>query len=172
MEVLSAYSFATAGWFTLQSIPLILSPKLIVTMLSLNLHEASPLEIYFSRSLGCALLTMAALNLLLTGAMPWSSTPQYSPEKPDPYAQPTLLITTFYHSALAFYCYMQYTQTELSGFLLAIVGNSSLAAMGLWCILFATDKGHISRRTGKDKRVSGFPFKNVDADAARGKKKL
>ena len=38
--------------------------------------------------------------------------------------------------------------------------------------MFADDKGHISKRTGKDKRVSGFPFKNVDADAARGKKGL
>lgn len=66
---------------------------------------------------------------------------------------------------------MLYAQNGLSGFLLGIVGSASMAFMGLWCVLFATDKGHISRRTGKDKRVSGFPFKNIDADAARGKKK-
>ena len=47
-----------------------------------------------------------------------------------------------------------------------------MAAVGLWALMFADDKGHISKRTGKDKRVSGFPFKNVDADAARGKKGL
>lgn len=46
-----------------------------------------------------------------------------------------------------------------------------MAFLGLWAVLFADEK-HISRRTGKDKRVSGFPFKNVDADAARGKKKF
>jgi hypothetical protein len=129
------------------------------------------LEVYLSRSLGLALLTIATLNLLLTGTMPWSSQPQYSPEQPDPYAMPTLLITMFYHAALSFYCYMQYTQTGISGFLLGIIGSVSMAAMGLWCVLFATDKGHISRRTGKDKRVSGFPFKNVDVAAAKGKKK-
>lgn len=31
---------------------------------------------------------------------------------------------------------------------------------------------HISRRTGKDKRVSGFPFGNKEAKEARGKKGL
>jgi hypothetical protein len=103
--------------------------------------------------------------------MPWSSTPQYTAEQPKPYAKPTVLISTTYHASLMFYSYMRYTQSGLSGFVLGIIGSASMAALGLWCILFADDKGHISRRTGKDKRVSGFPFKNVDADAARGKSK-
>ena len=137
-----------------------------------QLTIVTALEVYFSRSLGLALLTIALLHLLLTGAMPWTTSPQYSPEQPDPYAKPTVLISSTYHASLMFYCYMRYTQSGISGFVLGIIGSAAMAAMGLWCILFADDKGHISRRTGKDKRVSGFPFKNVDADAARGKKGL
>jgi hypothetical protein len=103
--------------------------------------------------------------------MPWSTTSQYSPESPNPYAKPTTFISTVYHATLMFYCYMRYTQSGTSGFLLGIIGSASMAFLGLWAVLFADEK-HISRRTGKDKRVSGFPFKNVDADAARGKKKF
>jgi hypothetical protein len=50
--------------------------------------------------------------------------------------------------------------------------SSVLAAMGLWCLLFATQDGHISRRTGADKRTSGFPFKNVEADKRKGRKQI
>jgi hypothetical protein len=38
-----------------------------------------------------------------------------------------------------------------------MVGSGVLAAMGTWAILFGGGS-HISRRTGKDKRTSGFPF--------------
>lgn len=39
-----------------------------------------------------------------------------------------------------------------------------LAAGGLLIILFGKGKGHISKRTGADKRTSGFPFRNAEAD--------
>jgi hypothetical protein len=35
--------------------------------------------------------------------------------------------------------------------------------------MFGSDKGRISRRTGADKRTSGFPFKNAEADKKRPK---
>jgi len=41
--------------------------------------------------------------------------------------------------------------------------SGSLAAMGLWCVMFGSDPGHISKRTGADKRTSGWPFGNTIA---------
>lgn len=57
------------------------------------------------------------------------------------------------------------------GYLLGSLGSGALATFGLWILLFADDKGHISRRTGADKRTSGFPFDNVEADKKRVPKK-
>jgi hypothetical protein len=42
--------------------------------------------------------------------------------------------------------------------------------MGLWCILFG-GSSHISKRTGADKRTSGWPFGNSEADKKRVPKK-
>ncbi len=58
------------------------------------------------------------------------------------------------------------------GFLSGVVGYGFLAAMGLWCILFASSSGRISRKTGADKRTSGFPFKNAEAEKKKGRKGL
>ena len=37
--------------------------------------------------------------------------------------------------------------------------------------MFGTEKGRISRRTGADKRISGWPFRNVGSDKNQGRKK-
>lgn len=154
-------------------------------MLSENMHEPSctfpgyaiifptntskALETYLSRTSGLTLLFFALLTTLLTGTLPLTSTP--SAEESTPYATPALVITMTYHTLTAFYLYANYTQTGISGFVLGAVGSGLLAAMGLWCAMFAGGS-HISRRTGKDKRVSGFPFGNREAKEARGKKGL
>ena len=57
------------------------------------------------------------------------------------------------------------------GFMCGVVGSSVLASIGLWCILFASSDGRISKKTGADKRTSGFPFKNVEADKRKAGKK-
>lgn len=56
-----------------QAAPLIASPTMIVALLSPEVREASTLEVYFSRTLGLALLTLGALTVLLTGSVPLSS---------------------------------------------------------------------------------------------------
>lgn len=38
--------------------------------------------------------------------------------------------------------------------------------------MFGTEKGRISRRTGVDKRISGWPFRNVESEKKKGKKRL
>lgn len=52
---------------------------------------------------------------------------------------------------------------------LGTFGSVFLAAVALWCILFASSNGKISRKTGADKRTSGFPFKNSEADKRKGR---
>jgi len=87
-----------------------------------------------------------------------------------PYAVPTLTIATLYHSANAFFCYARYSTTGQFSFALGSVGSTVLASIGLWCILFASSSGRISRKTGADKRTSGFPFKNNESATAQKKK--
>lgn len=106
--------------------------------------------------------------MLLTGSIPLTSMvgEPVSTEESDPkapYAVPVLRTTTIFHSLAAIYCYTSYVSLGQSGFMLGMVGYGALAAMGLWCVMFATSGGHISKRTGADKRMTGFPFKNEKA---------
>jgi hypothetical protein len=97
--------------------------------------------------------------------------PLTSTSPSDPYAIPTLIITVLYHSLAAFYCYARYTRTYQSGYILGAVGSGALASMGLWVILFG-NSSKISKRTGADKRTSGWPFGNTEADKKMMKKKM
>jgi len=65
---------------------------------------------------------------------------------------------------------MQYLNTGQTAFALSVIGYGFLAAMGLWCVLFGQG-GHVSRRTGADKRTSGWPFGNVEAEKRKGRKR-
>jgi len=183
MDVFYAYTYGTAGWLALQAAPLIISPTIILTMLSPEVREASAIEEYFSRSLGMALITLGILTVLLTGSVPLTSSFSDTTsagvttdlEDPKaPYAVPTLTITTAYHSAAAFLTYARWNSTGSSAFALGSIFSGTMAAVGLWCILFASSSGRISRKTGADKRLSGFPFGNKEADKKRssGKKTL
>jgi glutathione S-transferase len=168
-------------------VPLLLAPKLITTLLGTEGHhgtgtaacldsflaldnntDVTDLEVYFARCLGLTLVLLAVMMMLLTGTIPLTSTAQepVSAEDSDPrapYAVPVLRLSMIYHGLAAIYCYTSYVWLGQSGFMLGVVGFGALAAMGLWCVLFATSRGHISRRTGADKRTSGFPFKNEKA---------
>ncbi|KAF2740035.1 hypothetical protein EJ04DRAFT_508454 [Polyplosphaeria fusca] len=179
MDVYYFYSYGTAAWMALQATPLIASPTMIVALLSPEVREASTLEVYFSQCLGFALLTVGVLNVLLTGSVPLSSrlteAGAASTEASDPkapYALPTLTITAFFHAAYAFYTYSMWTRTGVFAFSMGTAGSGFFCAVALWCILFASSDGRISRKTGADKRTSGFPFKNAEADKRKGKKGL
>lgn len=76
-----------------------------------------------------------------------------------------------YHGSTAFYCWTKYNGTDQTGFLLGFIGNATLASFGLWCLMFGGDKARVSRRTGADKRTSGFPFRNTEADKRKAGKK-
>ncbi|PSN73030.1 hypothetical protein BS50DRAFT_176796 [Corynespora cassiicola Philippines] len=175
MDVYYFYSYGTAAWMALQALPMISSPTMIITLLSPKPEEPSTLETYFSRSLGFALLTIGVLNVLLTGSVPLTSrlaepatTSESDPKAP--YALPTLTITALFHAITGFYSYAMWTETGIFSFSFGVVGSGFFGAVALWCILFASSDGRISRKTGADKRQSGFPFKNVEADKRKGKK--
>ncbi|KAF3040961.1 hypothetical protein E8E12_008830 [Didymella heteroderae] len=155
MDVYYFYSYGTAAWLATQAAPLIASPTMIVALLSPEVREATTLEVYFSRTLGFTLLTLGILTVLLTGSAP--------------YALPTLTITALFHAATAFYCYGLWTETGVFSFGLGSIGSVFLGAVALWCILFASSNGKISRKTGADKRTSGFPFKNSEADKRKAR---
>jgi hypothetical protein len=150
------------------------------------------LEVYFSRTLGFTLLTVGALTVLLTGSVPLSSRlnegthllpsptsnqnlipkPGVTTSNTDPkapYALPTLTITAIFHAVYAFYCYAMWTETGVMSFSLGTLGSTFFAAVAFWCILFASSNGRISRKTGADKRTSGFPFKNAEAEKRKGR---
>ena len=38
--------------------------------------------------------------------------------------------------------------------------------------MFGTEQGRISRKTGADKRISGWPFRNAESEKKKGRKKL
>ncbi|KAK6498965.1 hypothetical protein TWF481_011536 [Arthrobotrys musiformis] len=175
MEVYYGFNYATSGWMILQSLPLLLSPSIIVTMLSPEVREATPLEIYFARSAGFTALTLGLITVLLTGSIPlatsFSETSSNLEDPTAPYALPTLVITTAYHAFVSFYCYTMWNETGNFGFGISTIVGTALAASGVWCVLFATSDGRISRKTGADKRTSGFPFKNVEADKRKSGKK-
>lgn len=70
---------------------------------------------------------------------------------------------------MAFYGYARYTTTGQISYVLGSLGSGVLGAIGLWCILFASTSGRISRKTGADKRTSGFPFASKESASAKKK---
>ena len=114
------------------------------------------------------MVLIAAFMMLLTGSIPLTATAgepvlMEDSDSKAPYAVPVLRLTIIFHALAAIYCYTTYVSLRQSGFMLGVVGYGALAAMGLWCVMFATSGGKISRRTGADKRMTGFPFKNEKA---------
>lgn len=116
--------------------------------------------------------------MILTGSIPLTSSiaEPVTTEDSDPkapYALPTLMVTGFFHAASAFYAYTRYVTTGQGFFAVAMAGGSVLASIGLWCVLFASSNGKISRKTGADKRTTGYPFANSEAAKKHaGKKEL
>lgn len=89
----------------------------------------------------------------------------------SPYANAVILLSSLYHASQAFYSYARFGASDAGGYFVGALGSTLLAAFGLWCLMFGGDKGHISKRTGADKRTSGFPFRNTEASKRKGHNK-
>jgi hypothetical protein len=154
---------------TIQSLPLLLTPKLLVSMLAAEPRRITDLETYLSRSLALLLLAFAALNLLLTGVIPTTNTSATSSDESssglssNPYAVPTVIVTTTYHAATAFYIYTNLTSTPSFGFGAGLFASTLLFCVGLWVVVFGSEKVRISKKTGADKRTGNWPFENKES---------
>ncbi|KAH7039703.1 uncharacterized protein B0I36DRAFT_309128 [Microdochium trichocladiopsis] len=180
MDVLAKYSAASTAWKLTQALPLVLWPRAVIGLLNVDTSYAAPgptsssgIEVYFARSLGLTLTAFGLVSFILSGALPLGSSTDATPDALAPYSSAVLLLTTLYHGATAFYCWACYSAVDSghqTGFLIGSVVSAFLGAWGLWCSLFGGKaSGHISRRTGADKRTSGFPFKNSEADRRKGR---
>ncbi|KAH8676183.1 hypothetical protein BX600DRAFT_508360 [Xylariales sp. PMI_506] len=172
VQAIQNYAVVTLLWHALQAVPLVIWPQAINGLLTIDganeIQAATGVENYFARSLGLAQLTLGCLTVVLSGALPLTSMVDTPADAPSPYAKPTVLITMLHHGGVAFYTWAKYNDTDQTGFLLGAIGSATLFAFGLWCMLFAGDKGHVSKRTGADKRTSGFPFTNREAEKRKG----
>ncbi|KAL1846535.1 hypothetical protein Plec18170_009114 [Paecilomyces lecythidis] len=169
MDVFYTYTYGTAVWLSVQGFLFLVSPKMMVAMLLDETRPPSAIEIYLSRCSGMSLVTLAILTILLTGSVPLTTTANdpVTTEDTDPkapYAVPTLLVTTLFHGISGFYSYTWFTTSGQAAFALGMAGYAFVGAIGLWCLLFASEHGRISRKTGVDKRTSGFPFENKEAE--------
>ncbi|OJJ82183.1 uncharacterized protein ASPGLDRAFT_37485 [Aspergillus glaucus CBS 516.65] len=177
MDVFYAYTYTTAGWLSVQSAALTVAPQIIMTTLLDETRPPTPLEIYFARTLGFSLLTLATLVIMLTGSVPLSTTvtEAVTTDESDPkapYAVPTLMVSTIFQGVCAFYAYTWYTFNGQAAFAVGVLGYTIAASIGLWCLLFASSHGKISRKTGADKRTTGFPFSNSEAERKHAGKNL
>jgi hypothetical protein len=153
------------------------------------------LEEYFSRCLGLNLLTVGILVIILTGAVPLASSVQgrklilitfslilsdafagttagitsATDDSDAPYKRAVLTIATAYHTASAIFSYVSHNSTGRWALMMGSLCSGLLASVGLWCLLFASTSGKISKTTGADKRTSAFPFQNA-ASASEQKK--
>ncbi|KAH7163014.1 hypothetical protein B0J13DRAFT_518258 [Dactylonectria estremocensis] len=169
MSAIASYSFGNLAWLGTQALPLIIWPSFIGSILRAEDEVTSPLEAYFARSLGFALLALGLVVVVLSGAVPLTSAANASSEEVSPYASATILISTFHHASAAFYCYGRYTWTGESGYLFGCMGSAIFASFGLYCVMFAGDTAMVSRYHHFDQSTSGFPFKNKQS--YRSKKK-
>ncbi|KAH7328984.1 hypothetical protein B0I35DRAFT_473634 [Stachybotrys elegans] len=169
MDTVAAFSFTNLAWLSTQAVPLIIWPSFISGILREEPEHAGPLETYFARSLGFALLSLGLILVLLSGAVPLTSSVETPVSGISPYASAAILVALMHHASAAFYTYARYSWTGETGYLLGCIGSSVLAAFALYCVMFAGDTAMISRYHRFDQSTSGFPFKN--SHSYREKKK-
>lgn len=178
MDAFNSYIYGSSLWVTIQALPLFVSPTIVVSLLSREIRGASEVEEYLSRSLGMALFAIGFLSIFLAGDVPLPSKLSDTADAvikseiknlEAPYAVFVLITTMLYHSAVAVFCYVRYSTSNQTPYILGSIGSASLASLGLWCVLFSSSDSYRSKKTGADKRTSGYPFSNKNSAAAQKK---
>lgn len=174
----------TSAWSTLQSLPLLFAPRLIVSLCATDgPRRATNFETYLCRTLGLTLLALAASNLVFTGVIPVAGARvtfagddemrSAEEKKAKEVGRATATIAAVFQALAAFYLYTQLFSSTSEGVSFAfgagLAGNVVLFCFGTWVLLFAGEPGRRSKSTGADKRTSGFPFENKES--AREKKR-
>jgi hypothetical protein len=178
MDVLPVYTTATAIFLSLQSITLFIFPSVILGLLTPPAHIPSALETYLSRSLAIALLSITIISLYFTyfpPPPPYSTAPPPANAPASGSSSAITHILTTYHGLSFIYIYTRYlhitslrrtdidSTTNTTGYILGLIGYGMLTCMGVWILVFGSAPSRRSKRTGADKRTSGWPFKNEGA---------
>lgn len=149
-------------------LPMLLSPSLVLWVLSPEPHAMTPFESYLCRTLSFALFLSAFMVLLCSGSIRnlygGDGQADSLPSDSSPLATITLVSTLMYHFAVGVLLWTYSYEPGLSSSLMTLgfVGHLVLGVAGLLIVVFRGDS-KISKRTGADKRTSGFPFKNAEA---------
>ncbi|EST08434.1 hypothetical protein PSEUBRA_001847 [Kalmanozyma brasiliensis GHG001] len=200
------YAYASSLYLILLSLPLLLFPRLLLLLstprgavgqpsssndgnaISAIGPELTPLERYGSHSNAISMLAMAALILILSGAIPVTTAPMpdSSSSGKSPFRIPTVVVTALFFAANAFTAWSQAgprTAKDAAdpaklgiGTFGKVVGltHAAFAFWGFGVFMFGNDLTRNRKKAGdsgaKDKSVSGFPFKNQYASEEKAKK--
>ncbi|KAK4706061.1 hypothetical protein P7C70_g145, partial [Phenoliferia sp. Uapishka_3] len=171
------FSFAAAAWLTTLATPLLLFPRILSLIFGTLLTESGDpdgegkaevirqlnvLERTLAGMTGFACLSMAALLIIQTGAVPLTASISSPNNKSAdaPFRTPTVLVVTAFFTALSWFSY------ELGMWLVTGV-SGALCIWGAWAVTFGTDtivnKSH-EERGGSN---SSFLFTNEHAEAKK-----
>ncbi|CAO1624701.1 unnamed protein product [Parajaminaea phylloscopi] len=118
------YAYASAGYMTLLSIPLLAFPRILLLLstprgavgqatgdgeqaasaVSMLGPTLTPIEQFTSFSWGISMITLALITIVQTGAIPLTSHPLPDAQasgRSSPYRQPTVLLLTIYYLVIA-----------------------------------------------------------------------
>lgn len=191
------YAYAASAFLISLSVPLLLFPRLLLLLstprgavgqaaqsqtdqsaVSAIGPQLTPLEYYGSYTNAISMITISALILVLSGAIPVSTSPvpDSASSGKSPFAIPTVFVTAVYFAANAFTAWSQSGPRQAAeqldpanlgiGTFGKVVGSAHalFAFWGLGVFMFGNDLTRNKKKAGdssaKDKSVSGFPFKS------------
>ncbi|SPO26123.1 uncharacterized protein UTRI_02399 [Ustilago trichophora] len=191
------YAYASSAFLVILSLPLLLFPRLLLLLstprgavgqpahsqadqsaVSAIGPQLTPLERYGSHTNAISMLAMAALVLVLSGAIPvtTSPVPDSASSGKSPFRIPTVVVTALYFAANAFTAWTQSGPRQAAdkldpanlgiGSFGKVVGfaHALFAFWGFGVFMFGNDLTRNRKKAGdskaKDKSVSSFPFKS------------
>ncbi|KAJ1020683.1 hypothetical protein NDA16_004075 [Ustilago loliicola] len=200
------YAYASSAFLISLSLSLLLFPRLLLLLstprgaigqpghsndqsaVSAIGPQLTPLERYGSHTNAISMLAMAALILVLSGAIPVSTSPvpDSASSGKSPFRIPTVVVTALYFAANAFTAWTQSGPRQAKpamdpanlgiGAFGKVVGfaHAAFAFWGFGVFMFGNDLTRNRKKAGdqsaKDKSVSSFPFKNQYASEEKAKK--
>ncbi|ETS61716.1 hypothetical protein PaG_04219 [Moesziomyces aphidis] len=200
------FAYAASAFLITLSLPLLLFPRMLLLLstprgavgqaasdadrsaVSAIGPELTPLERYASHTNALGMLAIAALILVLSGAIPVSTSPvpDASSSGKSPFRIPTVVISTVYFGLNAYSAWTFSGPNKPTGSIdpaalgIGTLGkvlgaaHAGFAFWGLAVFMFGNDLTRNSKKAGdasaKDKSVSNFPFKNQYAAEEKAKK--